>query len=193
MERPVGQAVIRHCWRCAAILPAVPPTTCPVCGEVHYVNPKPCGNAVVIDGDRVLLLLRARDPDAGAWMMPGGFCEAGEHPRAACERELLEETGLPGRAVAYLGAWMDVYGPPAPDGLQIQTVVSGYLCRLADPAATPQPDPSEAQEVRWFGLGALPEPLAFPAHVPAMIRAGAELVAGRGTGANGLPRMLDAS
>jgi 8-oxo-dGTP diphosphatase len=184
--------VIRHCWRCAAVLPAVPPTTCAVCGEIHYVNPKPCGNAVVLDGHRVLLLLRARAPDADAWTVPGGFCEAGEHPRAACERELREETGLGGRAVAYLGAWMDVYGDPDPDGLQIQTVVSGYLCRLEDPAAPPRADPAEAREVRWFPLDALPAPIAFGDHVPAMIAAGAEIAAGRGIGPGGIPRMLDA-
>lgn len=182
--------MIRYCWRCAAVLPAVPPTTCVVCGEVHYVNPKPCGNALVLDGGRVLLALRAREPDAGAWTVPGGFCEGGEHPRDACERELLEETGLRGRAVAYLGAWLDVYGE-ADDGLQIQTLVSGYLCRLEDPRARPAPEPGETREVRWFGLDELPTPLAFPAHVPAMIAAGAELAAGRGAGEGGLPRMLD--
>jgi 8-oxo-dGTP diphosphatase len=183
--------VIRYCWRCAAVLPAVPPTTCVVCGEVHYVNPKPCGNALVIQDGRVLLALRALQPAAGAWTVPGGFCEAGEHPRVACERELREETGLHGRAVAYLGAWMDLYGE-AEDGLQIQTLVSGYLCRLEDPSATPRPDPAETRDVRWFPLDALPSPLAFPAHVPAMISAGAELVGGRGMAHDGLPRMLDA-
>ncbi len=162
-----------------------------VCGEIHYVNPKPCGNALVIHDGRVLLALRALQPAAGAWTVPGGFCEAGEHPRAACERELREETGLRGRAVAYLGSWLDLYGEAA-DGLQIQTLVSGYLCRLENPRATPSPDPAETREVGWFGLDALPSPLAFPAHVPAMIAAGAELVAGRGVGPDGLPRMLDA-
>jgi 8-oxo-dGTP diphosphatase len=174
------------------VLPGVPPTTCAVCGEVHYVNPKPCGNAVVIERGRVLLALRACDPDAGAWTVPGGFCEAAEHPRAACERELLEETGLRGRAVAYLGAWVDGYGAPADDGLGITTVVSGYLCRLEDPDAATRADPAEALEVRWFGLDALPAPLAFPGHVPAMIDAGAALLAGLGVGADGLPKMLDA-
>ncbi len=71
-------------------------------------------------------------------------------------------------------------------------MVSGYLCRLEDPRATPRPDPAETRDVRWFPLDALPTPLAFPAHVPAMISAGAELVAGRGVGDDGLPRMLDA-
>jgi ADP-ribose pyrophosphatase YjhB (NUDIX family) len=164
----------------------VPPTTCAACGEIHYVNPKPCGNAVVVHAGRVLLLRRALDPDAGRWTVPGGFCEAGEHPRAAAERELSEETGLPGRAVAYLGTWMDRYGPPALDGLEIHTAVSGYLAELADPSAPPAPDPSEALEARWFELTALPEAIAFPAHVPAMITA-AMVMIGVGT----LPPMLD--
>jgi len=178
--------MVRHCWRCATPLEAVPPTTCAVCGEVHYVNPKPCGNAVVVEDGRVLLVERGRDPDAGRWTVPGGFCEADEHPRDAAERELGEEVGLPGRAVAYLGTWMDRYGPPAPDGLAIHTAVSGYLAQLADPGATPVPDGLETLQVRWFGLDALPEPLAFPAHVPAMIDAAVALVR-----SGSLPPMLD--
>ena len=177
----------RHCWRCRALLGAVPPTTCATCGEVHYANPKPCGNAVVIDSGRLLMLLRARAPAAGAWTIPGGFCEAAEHPRHAAERELGEETGLRGRAIAYLGTWMDTYGPPAPDGLQIHTAVSGYLAELSDPLAAPTPQPGEALEVGWFELAALPDVIAFPAHVPAMIAAAASLVADP----HGLPAMLD--
>ncbi len=169
------------------MLDAIPPTTCPACGEVHYANPKPCGNAVVVDADRVLLVLRAREPDAGAWTIPGGFCEGDEHPRAAAERELYEETGVRGRALAYLGTWMDHYGPPADDGLRITTAVSGYLVGCDDPGTVLVPEPEEALEVRWWDLDRLPAPLAFPAHVPAMIRAGAAMVA-----SGVLPVMFDA-
>ena len=165
----------RYCWRCGAVLGAVPPTTCATCGEVHYRNPKPCGNAVVVSGGEVLLLLRAREPDAGAWTVPGGFCEDGEHPMHAAERELYEEVGLRARATGYVGTWMDRYGGPDPDGLFIHTAVSGYLAALDDPAAPPRPDPAETLEVRWFSLDALPDNIAFPAHVPAMIAAAAEL------------------
>lgn len=167
----------RYCWRCAAPLPAVPPVTCVTCGEVHYANPKPCGNAVAIDSGRVLMLLRARDPDAGTWTIPGGFCEADEHPMRAAERELSEETGLRGRASAYLGTWMDRYGEQA-DGLMIHTAVSGYLVELDDPRATPVPEPGEALEVGWFALDDLPSPLAFPAHIPPMLAVGIAVARG---------------
>ncbi len=177
----------RYCWRCAAALPAVPPTTCTACGEVHYVNPKPCGNAVVVHDGRVLMILRARDPAAGRWTVPGGFCEASEHPRDAAVRELHEEAGVHGRPLATLGAWMDTYGPPDDDGLQIHTVVSGYLCELVDPDAPLRPDPEEALEARWFAATELPEAIAFPAHVPGMVAAGLAVAA-----SGALPRMYDA-
>jgi 8-oxo-dGTP diphosphatase len=183
--------MVRHCWRCAAVLPGVPPVTCTHCGEIHYANPKPCGNAAPVHDGRILLVLRARDPDAGRWTLPGGFCEAAEHPRRAAERELWEETGLRGQAVAYLGAWMDVYGPPAPDGVVINTCVSGYLVTLEDPSAPPVPDPVESAEVRWFDFDELPrDALAFSRHVPAMIEAAVALARGVAAGRE-LPEMWD--
>ena len=176
----------RHCWRCAAVLGAVPPTTCARCGEVHYLNPKPCGVAVVLRERRVLMLLRAREPQAGAWTVPGGFCDAAEHPMHATERELEEELGLRGRAVAYLGTWMDTYGEADPDGLIIHTAVSGYLTELDDPGAPLRPAPDEAAEAHWFDLSELPRNIAFPAHVGPMIDVAAGLVAA-GSGRRPLP------
>jgi 8-oxo-dGTP diphosphatase len=168
--------VTRYCWRCAAALPGPPPTTCGHCGHVHYANAKPCGDAVVIDSGRLLLMRRAHAPEAGAWDVPGGFCEADEHPMHAAERELEEELGLVGRATAYVGAWMDVYGDPEPDGALIHTVVSAYIVTLEDPEARPRLQPEEALEARWFELDALPEPLAFERHARPMLAAAAAMV-----------------
>jgi 8-oxo-dGTP diphosphatase len=169
---------VRFCWRCGATLPAAPPTTCAACGEAHYLNPVPCGEAVVVRDGKVLLLRRAMDPYVGFWDVPGGFCDAGEHPMHAAERELSEELGLNGRATVYVGAWMDVYGEPAPDGIQTHCITSAYLMELDDPDAEPNPHAEEATGYGWFALDALPDDLAFPDHARPMLRAAAAVVNG---------------
>jgi 8-oxo-dGTP diphosphatase len=58
--------------------------------------------------DNALLLARmAADVtfDAGAWTLPGGGIEFGEHPDAAVLRELQEETGLVGELGTLLGVY----------------------------------------------------------------------------------------
>jgi 8-oxo-dGTP diphosphatase len=168
----------RFCWRCGRALDATPPTTCGACGQAHYLNPAPCGEAVVVCDGQVLLLRRAMDPYAGFWDVPGGFCEADEHPMRAAERELAEELGLAGRATAYVGAWMDVYGDAAPDGIRLHCVTSAYLVELEDPEAEPRPDAAEATGFGWFSLDRLPDELAFPDHARPMLTAAAGLIAG---------------
>jgi 8-oxo-dGTP diphosphatase len=168
----------RFCWHCGTRLDATPPTTCAACGQAHYVNPAPCGEAVVVRDGEVLLLRRAMDPYRGFWDVPGGFCDGAEHPMHAAERELAEELGLRARASAYIGAWLDVYGEPAPDGIQVHCITSAYLMELSDPEAAPRPDTEEATGFGWFAFDALPAQLAFPDHARPMLAAAAAVVAG---------------
>ena len=42
--------------------PSPPPVTCAACGTSHWLNPKPCANAIVVDEDTVLLARRATRP-----------------------------------------------------------------------------------------------------------------------------------
>src|SRR5262245_62094450 len=59
---------------------------------------------VCIDAAGRLLLCRlsAVTEAAGAWTLPGGGVEFGEHPEAAALRELEEETGLVGEIAGLL-------------------------------------------------------------------------------------------
>jgi 8-oxo-dGTP diphosphatase len=53
------------------------------------------GSAViVVDGDRVLMGRRDKDPQRGKWVLPGGGVRPFESVEDAAKRELLEETGL---------------------------------------------------------------------------------------------------
>ena len=50
--------------------------------------------AVILDGDRIVLVQRNREPSRGLWTFPGGAVELGESIQDAVRREALEETGL---------------------------------------------------------------------------------------------------
>jgi 8-oxo-dGTP diphosphatase len=49
---------------------------------------------VVVDGDRVLLGMRAKAPNRGKWILPGGKVNPFETVHDAAQREIFEETGL---------------------------------------------------------------------------------------------------
>ncbi len=70
------------------------------------------GSAVVVrDGDRLLLARRAKEPNFGKWVFPGGKIEPFESIRQAGERELLEETGLEVQVEDQVGAF-EIIRPP---------------------------------------------------------------------------------
>ena len=64
----------------------------------------------VDDRERILLSrLSAIEVDVGAWTLPGGGVEFGEHPDATVIRELAEETGLVGEIEEVAGVFSHVY------------------------------------------------------------------------------------
>lgn len=67
--------------------------------------------ALCIDGQGRILLSRLSgiEVDPGAWTLPGGGLEFGEHPDAAVIRELEEETGLIGEINEVAGVFSHVY------------------------------------------------------------------------------------
>jgi len=61
--------------------------------------------AVVLRGDKVLIVQRAQQPNAGRWGFPGGVLELGETVAEGAMRELNEETGI----VAEAAGWLDIH------------------------------------------------------------------------------------
>ncbi len=169
-------AVPRYCSNCAAPLPAPPPVTCPACDTSHWLDSKPCAGALVSREGRVLLVRRAHEPWLDPWDIPGGFCGPAEHPRDAALRELREETGLSAQIGSILGIWMDTY---ATEGADLdQATLNVYYLAAVERTAETQTDPNEVAEIGWFAPDALPERLAFPGHLPAVLTAWRETLPG---------------
>src|SRR5512138_227751 len=61
-----------------------------------------CSAAILDEQGRILLTRRT---DNGQWCLPGGGVESGESVAEACEREVLEETGLQVRVKRLIGVY----------------------------------------------------------------------------------------
>jgi 8-oxo-dGTP pyrophosphatase MutT (NUDIX family) len=87
-----------------------------------------CSAAIFDEHRRILLTRRA---DNGQWCLPGGAMESGETVAEACEREVLEETGLSVRVKRLVGVYshsdqLVVY----PDGNKFQIVALHFEADL---------------------------------------------------------------
>ena len=108
------------------------------------------------DTGRVLLCrLSADEVEAGAWTLPGGGVEFGEHPDAAVLRELEEEAGLTGRIDDVLGIFSRVYPRSrAADGGDLHFV--GFLYRVTPTGGDLRDEVDGSTDTcAWFEASAL--------------------------------------
>lgn len=103
-------------------------------------------NAIVLDGDRVLLVKANRGLAAGWWNVPGGFVEWDEAPLTCLKRELKEELGILVADAELLTIETQKF-----DRSPYHMVAFVYLVR-----ASHQPlvlDRTELDEAAWFKVG----------------------------------------
>lgn len=99
--------------------------------------------AVCRDGDRLLCCRLAPDqPSPGAWTLPGGGVDFGEHPEVAVLRELEEETGLNGRVEGIAAVRSRVHGGTLPDGRPRKLHAIALLYRVAITGGELRDEPS---------------------------------------------------
>ncbi|MBV1855679.1 NUDIX hydrolase [Catellatospora sp. NEAU-YM18] len=131
---------------------------CGACGYEHYVNARPTGSLIVVDGvGNFLALRRARPPRAGLWETPGGFADGWEEPVAAAVREGREELGVQVELGRFVGMYLGGYEF---QGELLPVLDCFWLARLPEGAEL-ELDPAESAGYTWFPL-ADPPPMAFP-------------------------------
>jgi 8-oxo-dGTP diphosphatase len=85
--------------------------------------------AIILDGDRILMAQRGKEPLKGWWSLPGGALETGELLADAVRREVREETGLEIEPVELF----QIFERIIPDGEgkpEYHYVLIDYLCRV---------------------------------------------------------------
>jgi ADP-ribose pyrophosphatase YjhB (NUDIX family) len=106
----------------------------------------PSVSVAVLDGDRVLLVLRGREPSRGLYAFPGGRVELGETDEQAAIREVVEETGL---AVSNLTEYQTVFISGVREGVSVRYRLRVFITQTH--SGTPIAG-DDAEAVGWFRL-----------------------------------------
>ena len=117
-------------------------------GRMYPAQPIVGVGAVVLAGDRVLLVRRGNEPHKGEWSLPGGAVELGETLETPIVREVREETGLE----VDVGPMVDVLDRLRydPDGrVRYHYVLVDFLCR---PSGGVLCSASDAEAAEWAPL-----------------------------------------
>jgi 8-oxo-dGTP diphosphatase len=100
--------------------------------------------AVVVDGFRILLVRRGREPLKGHWSLPGGMLEVGERLSDGVMREVREETGLIVEPLELVEVVDRIHREG--ERVRYHYVIADYLCRVVGGELKAA---SDADDVRW--------------------------------------------
>jgi len=97
---------------------------CPECGR--FANRGISIDAVIVKGEKILLIQRGVEPNKGYWGTPGGYVDWDESSEDVVKREVQEETGLEVTNTTLIG----VYSSPDRHLKQVINIV--YLTEVKD-------------------------------------------------------------
>ncbi len=101
---------------------------CRACGFELYLNAATAAAALIADNQgRLLVIVRAREPQKGKWDLPGGFTDPGESAEESLCREVREELGLEIASMRYLCSSPNTYEYM---GICYATVDLGFVCQV---------------------------------------------------------------
>lgn len=103
--------------------------------------------AIIVDGDRVLMVRRRIKEGELMWQFPAGAIEAGESAEQAAVRETAEETGLTVDAVKLLGERVHP---------KTQRLMSYTACSIVEGEAHVA-DADELDAVAWVAHDEIPD------------------------------------
>ncbi len=101
---------------------------------------------MILEGGRILLVERAREPLRGWWSLPGGVLDPGELLADAVRREVLEETGLLIEPVEVIEIFERILRD-AEGRAEYHYVLIDYLCRVTGGKLQASDD---AAAVKWI-------------------------------------------
>ncbi|WP_291205516.1 NUDIX domain-containing protein [Hyphomonas sp.] len=116
-----------------------------------------CGAAILDRQGRLLLIQRLREPEAGAWGLPGGKIDFGEAARDTARREIAEELGI---EIEILGLACIAETIERGDGRHWVAPVYNARIVSGEPRIV---EPEKHGGWGWFKLDALPAPLTMAA------------------------------
>ena len=114
----------------------------------HPLRPIVAVGAVILDGDRVLLVKRGQEPLKGEWSLPGGAVESGETLAAALAREVREETCLEVE-VGPVVEVLDSVRHDAEGRVEYHYIIIDYACRVLPGNSNVAVCGSDAADVDW--------------------------------------------
>lgn len=117
-----------------------------------YKRPAITVDGILIEGEKILLVKRKKEPFKGYYALPGGFVEYGERVEEAIVREMKEETSLDVEPIRLVGVYSDPQRDP-----RGHTITVAFLLKRKSGKIKGGDDASEA---RMLPLDSLP-PLAF--------------------------------